>query len=98
MSDKSHDLTRVFIVEDSELLRRRIVDNVQALGGFEVVPRAGHPAPSARQLVRGVAGQARVALDEVHARVGDLHRMTQFTPTQIEARVPCVSTATSTAG
>jgi two-component system, NarL family, response regulator DevR len=30
-------LARVFVVEDSELLRKRIVENVLALGGFEVV-------------------------------------------------------------
>ena len=28
---------RVFIVEDSPLIRKRIIDNLQALGGFEVV-------------------------------------------------------------
>jgi DNA-binding NarL/FixJ family response regulator len=28
---------RVFVVEDSELIRRRIIDNVQSLGGFDVV-------------------------------------------------------------
>jgi len=28
---------RVFIVEDSPLIRKRIIDNLHALGGFEVV-------------------------------------------------------------
>ena len=28
---------RVFVVEDSALIRRRIIDNVQSLGGFDVV-------------------------------------------------------------
>ncbi|MDQ2961852.1 MAG: response regulator [Pseudomonadota bacterium] len=28
---------RVFIVEDSPLIRKRIIDNLQALGGFDVV-------------------------------------------------------------
>jgi DNA-binding NarL/FixJ family response regulator len=28
---------RVFVVEDSALIRRRIIDNVQSMGGFEVV-------------------------------------------------------------
>jgi DNA-binding NarL/FixJ family response regulator len=28
---------RVFVVEDSELIRRRIIDNVQSMGGFDVV-------------------------------------------------------------
>ena len=28
---------RVFIVEDSELIRRRIIDNVRSMGRFEVV-------------------------------------------------------------
>ena len=30
-------LLRVFVVEDSALIRRRIIDNVQAMGGFDVV-------------------------------------------------------------
>lgn len=29
--------TRVFIVEDSALIRRRIIDNVESMGGFDVV-------------------------------------------------------------
>ncbi|MGH8851748.1 MAG: response regulator [Casimicrobiaceae bacterium] len=28
---------RVFVVEDSELIRRRIIDNVRSMGGFDVV-------------------------------------------------------------
>lgn len=28
---------RVFVVEDSALIRRRIIDNVQSMGGFDVV-------------------------------------------------------------
>ena len=28
---------RVFVVEDSELIRRRIIENVQSMGGFDVV-------------------------------------------------------------
>lgn len=28
---------RVFVVEDSPLIRRRIIENLQALGGFDVV-------------------------------------------------------------
>ena len=30
-------LLRVFVVEDSALIRRRIIDNVQAMGGFDVI-------------------------------------------------------------
>ncbi len=30
-------LQRVFVVEDSELIRRRIIENVGAMGGFDVV-------------------------------------------------------------
>jgi len=30
-------LVRVFIVEDSPLIRKRIIDNLQSLGGFDVV-------------------------------------------------------------
>ena len=37
MNDNVCVPTRVFLVEDSELLRKRIVENVLALGGFEVV-------------------------------------------------------------
>jgi DNA-binding NarL/FixJ family response regulator len=28
---------RVFVVEDSELIRKRIVDNINSMGGFDVV-------------------------------------------------------------
>jgi DNA-binding NarL/FixJ family response regulator len=28
---------RVFVVEDSELIRKRIVENVRAIGGYEIV-------------------------------------------------------------
>ena len=51
MNDEPHDLTRVFVVEDSELLRRRIIDNVLALGGFEVVGFA----ESEEEAVRAIA-------------------------------------------
>ena len=32
-----HSPVRVFIVEDSPLIRKRIIDNLQSLGGFDVV-------------------------------------------------------------
>jgi|SRR5579862_48819 len=32
-----NDSVRVFVVEDSSLIRRRIIDNVEALGNFDVV-------------------------------------------------------------
>jgi DNA-binding NarL/FixJ family response regulator len=32
-----HSPVRVFIVEDSPLIRKRIIDNLHALGGFDVV-------------------------------------------------------------
>ena len=50
MNEKPHDLTRVFVVEDSEMLRRRIVDNVLALGGFEVVGSAESEAEAVRAI------------------------------------------------
>ena len=43
-------LTRVFVVEDSELLRRRIVDNVLALGRFEVVGVAESEAEAVQSI------------------------------------------------
>ena len=36
-SDCMTSLVRVFIVEDSPLIRRRIIDNLNSLGGFDVV-------------------------------------------------------------
>ena len=50
MSDSVPGLTRVFVVEDSELLRNRIVENVLALGGFEVVGVAESEAEAVRSI------------------------------------------------
>ena len=37
---------RVFIVEDSPLIRKRIIDNLHALGGFDVVGFAEAESPA----------------------------------------------------
>ncbi|TMI10646.1 MAG: response regulator [Betaproteobacteria bacterium] len=37
LRDRMRSPVRVFIVEDSPLIRKRIIDNLQALGGFDVV-------------------------------------------------------------
>ena len=42
---------RVFVVEDSELIRKRIIENIAAMGGFEVVGFA----ESAEDAVRSIA-------------------------------------------
>lgn len=45
---------RVFVVEDSELIRKRIVDNVRSIGGFDVVGFAES------------AGEAVQSIDRLH--------------------------------
>jgi len=42
---------RVFVVEDSELIRKRIIENIDAMGGFEVVGFA----ESAEDAVRSIS-------------------------------------------
>jgi two-component system, NarL family, response regulator DevR len=42
---------RVFIVEDSELIRKRIIENVNTMGGFEIVGFA----ESANEAVESIA-------------------------------------------
>ena len=42
---------RVFIVEDSPLIRKRIIDNLQALGGFDVVGFAEAESPAVAAIV-----------------------------------------------
>ena len=42
---------RVFVVEDSELIRKRIIENVSTMGGFEVVGFA----ESAEDAVRSIS-------------------------------------------
>ena len=43
---------RVFVVEDSPLIRRRIIDNVQALGSFDVVGYAEAEAEAVDAIAR----------------------------------------------
>jgi len=43
---------RVFIVEDSPLIRKRIIDNLHALGGFDVVGFAEAESPAVEAIVQ----------------------------------------------
>ena len=68
MKDSVRGLTRVFVVEDSELLRKRIVENVLALGGFEVVG----VAESEAEAVQGIAQlKPEIVITDIRLKQGN---------------------------
>ena len=71
---------RVFVVEDSPLIRRRIIDNVQALGSFDVVGFAEAEAEAVDAIAARLTGYHRLSAVRAHLleRAGDSARAAEF--------------------
>jgi len=61
-------LVRVFIVEDSPLIRKRIVENLQALGGFDVIGFAEEEGAAVTAIV---AAKPDVVVTDIRLKEGN---------------------------
>jgi len=61
-------LVRVFIVEDSPLIRRRIIENLQSLGRFEVV---GYAEAEGEAVAAIVAAKPDVVITDIRLKDGN---------------------------
>ncbi len=72
--------TRVFVVEDSELIRQRIIENVRSIGRFEVVGFA----ESLKEAVASIAAlKPQIVITDIQLKEGsgiDLVRQLRASP------------------
>jgi len=61
-------LVRVFIVEDSPLIRKRIIENLQALGGFDVI---GYAEAEGAAVAAIVAAKPDVVITDIRLKDGN---------------------------
>lgn len=61
-------LVRVFIVEDSPLIRKRIIENLQALGGFDVI---GYAEAEDAAVAAIVASKPDVVVTDIRLKEGN---------------------------
>jgi DNA-binding NarL/FixJ family response regulator len=59
---------RVFIVEDSPLIRKRIIENLQALGGFDVI---GYAEAEDAAVAAIVAAKPDVVVTDIRLKEGN---------------------------
>src|SRR5208282_6857887 len=59
---------RVFIVEDSPLIRKRIIENLQALGGFDVI---GYAEAEGAAVAAIVAAKPDVVITDIRLKDGN---------------------------
>lgn len=78
---------RVFVVEDSELIRKRIIENVQSMGGFDVVGFAESQEEAIESIIRL---QPEIVITDIQLKMGsgiDLVRQLRARPYSPRPRI-----------